>query len=98
MIFRRDFSSNLYNYSYDKTSMENPLSNNWKIAANVYDYLKKCDDSRKPVLKISDLEEIKRLEAHRENLKIAQKNGLDVKRQLKAVSSQIHKIRKGGLN
>ena len=74
------------------------FSNNWKIDSSVYDYLKKSENSEKPVLSVSDLEEIEKLRAYRANLVIAQKNGMDTKKQIHEVNQKIHKIRKGGLN
>ena len=73
-------------------------SNNWKIASSVFDYLKKCDEAKKPVLTVSDLEEIEKLKQYRENLKIAQKNGMDTQKKINEVSLKIRNIQNGGFN
>ena len=77
------------------------LSGNWKIDSSVFDYLKKIEDSKKPILSVSDLEEIELLKKYRDNCKIALKNGMDAKKgkmAIKALNAKIKKIQNGGLN
>ena len=99
MKFMPKSSDNVYIITSLSFIMEKiQFSNNWQIDSSVFDYLKKCNEAKKPVLTVSDLEEIEGLKQFRANLQIAQKNGMDTKKQIHEVNTKIHQIKTGGLN